>query len=390
MTALSPDLLDRLRQRLDGFPRSPDGGYDDNALASAVRAELPGAASGELLDLTEAVLAELVGAGPLEPLVHQADVTDVLVNGPGPVWVDRGNGVEPSGVLIPDESSVRRLAMRLVGSAGGRLDEAAPFADARLPDGTRVHAVLPPLSPQGTCLSLRVPPRRGFSLRDLVTAGSISEPAAELLRRVVRARLAFLVTGGTGSGKTTVLAALLSQSRPADRVLLVEDCAELRPDLPHVVRLTARPPNVEGAGGISLATLVRQALRMRPDRLVVGEVRGAEVLDLLAALNTGHEGGCGTVHANRPEQLPARIESLCGMAGVGRDAAHSLLAAAVDVVVHLRRDADGRRRVAGLWVLDRTDGSPHSQARPAYRFEPAGITPGPAAADLDRRIESGT
>src|SRR5690606_25793729 len=221
---------------------------------------------------------------------------------------------------------------RLAGSAGRRLDDASPYVDARLPDGARLHAVLAPVSTRGTCLSLRVPPRRAFSLEELTRVGSLTADGAALLRRMVGAKLAFLVSGGTGSGKTTLLSALLSLVPPAERLVLVEDSRELAPDHPHVVQLEARPPNSEGAGEITVRTLVRQALRMRPDRLVVGEVRGAEVVDLLAALNTGHEGGCGTIHANSAAEVPARVEALGIAAGFSRAAVHSQLAAAVHAI----------------------------------------------------------
>ena len=326
-----------------------------------------------------------VDAGPLGEFLQDPEVTDVLVNGPGPVWVDRGAGVRRTPVVIGDERSLRRLAQRLVAACGRRLDDAMPHADARLPDGTRLHAVLPPVSPQGTCLSLRVPPRRTFDLDGLVAAGSLPAAGADLLRRIVLARLPFLVTGGTGTGKTTILSTLLSLVPFDERIVVVEDAAELRPAHPHVVRLEARTANAEGAGAIDLATLVRQALRMRPDRLVVGEVRGAEVRELLAALNTGHEGGCGTVHANRAEHLPARIEALASAAGLPREAAHSQLAAAVDLVVHLARDREGQRRVAGVALLSPT-GDGHVAAHPAAVFAAGEIRLGPAAAELDRRL----
>jgi pilus assembly protein CpaF len=374
-------LLDRVRRRLSAAP----GGLDPAELAGALRDEAPIAGVDGLLAASDTLRSEIVGAGVLEPLLHEADVTDVLLNGPGPVWVDRGAGAEATRLVVPDETAARRLAVRLVAAGGRRLDDAAPFADARLPDGTRVHAVLPPLSPQGTCLSLRIPPRRTFSLDDLVSRRAVPVAGAELLRALVAARLAFLVTGGTGSGKTTILSTLLSLAAGEERLVLVEDASELRPEHPHVVRLAARAPNTEGEGEIDLDLLVRQALRMRPDRLVVGEVRGAEVLDLLAALNTGHEGGCGTVHANRAEHLPARIESLCVRAGVPRDAAHSLLVAAVDVVVHLARDSSGRRVVVGLAVL-RTDEHGRAVVVPAYRFEGDQVRAGPAARELADRI----
>jgi pilus assembly protein CpaF len=374
-------LLGRVRRRLLATP----GGYDAASLASALRDEAPTAGATTLLEVAGTLMSEIGGAGVLEPLLREPHVTDVLVNGCGPVWVDRGRGPQRASITIPDEATARRLAVRLVAAGGRHLDDASPYADARLPDGTRVHAILPPLSPEGTCISLRVPPRRTFTLADLVAAGSMPDAGADLLRRLVTARVAFLVTGGTGSGKTTVLSTLLSSADPNERLVLVEDAAELRPDHPHVVRLEARAANVEGVGAVTLDVLVRQALRMRPDRLVVGEVRGAEVLDLLAALNTGHEGGSGTVHANRAEHLPARIESLCGRAGVPRAAAHSLLLAAVDAVVHLVRAGDGRRRVAGVAVLV-ADESGHVAVRPAYRFGAADISRGVGADALDRRL----
>jgi pilus assembly protein CpaF len=374
-------LLGRVRRRLLATP----GGYDETSLASALRDEAPMAGATALLEAAGTLMSEIGGAGVLEPLLHEPGVTDVLVNGAGPVWIDRGSGPEQARVVIPDEAAARRLAVRLVAAGGRRLDDASPYADARLPDGTRVHAVLPPLSPQGTCISLRVPPRRTFSFADLVAAGSLPPGGVELLRGMVTARVAFLVTGGTGSGKTTVLSTLLSQAAPGERLVLVEDAAELRPDHPHVVRLEARSANAEGVGAVTLDILVRQALRMRPDRLVVGEVRGGEVLDLMAALNTGHEGGSGTVHANRAEHLPARIESLCGRAGVPRAAAHSLLVAAVDAVVHLVRGGDGARRIAGIAVLE-ADTSGHAQVRPAYVFGPDTVTRAAGADALDRRF----
>ena len=217
-----------------------------------------------------------------------------------------------------DDDAVRRLAQRLASQAGRRLDDSTPHVDVRLADGTRLHAVLAPLSRPGTLISLRVPRARVFTLDELVGAGSMSTAGAELLRGLVASRAAFLVSGGTGSGKTTLLSSLLSLVDPAERVVLVEDAAELRPDHPHVVALEARTANVEGVGAIELRTLVRQALRMRPDRLVVGEVRGGEVVDLLAALNTGHDGGCGTLHANSAADVPARMEALALAAGLDR------------------------------------------------------------------------
>ncbi|MBM6401359.1 TadA family conjugal transfer-associated ATPase [Phycicoccus sp. MQZ13P-5] len=290
-----------------------------------------------------AALAErLTGVGPLAPLVADQRVTDVLVNGDGSVWVDRGDGVERSAVEVPP-GELRSLAVRLAGLAGRRLDDAQPWVDGLLPGGVRLHAVLPPLVEQGPHVSLRVPRRRMVGVDDLVAAGGASAATGVLLRALVRGRRSLLVTGGTGAGKTTVLGALLAECDPAERLVVVEDVRELDPAHPHVVRLQGRAANVEGAGEVAMSALVRQALRMRPDRLVVGEVRGPEVRELLAALNTGHEGGAGTLHANGPEEVPARLEALGTLAGLPREAVHAQLRGALDVVVHVVRDGSGRR-----------------------------------------------
>jgi pilus assembly protein CpaF len=329
--------------------------------------------------------AELAGAGPLEPLLAEPGVTDVVVNGPRSVFVDRGEGLEPAGVAFADEAAVRALAVRLATAAGRRLDDAVPFVDATLPDGTRLHAVLPPLAHDGPVLSLRVLGARPLSMHSLVRAGAVPAELQPLLTRLLEARLSFLVTGGTGVGKTTVLAAVLGLLPPGERIVLVEDTPELRPTHPHVVRLVTRPANVEGAGAVGLDVLVRQAMRMRPDRLVVGEVRGAEVVDLLAALNTGHEGGCGTVHANSSADLPARMEALGLAAGLGREAVHSQLAAGVRVVLHLAR-RNGRRRLAEVALLERGREGVH--VRSAWTTDARGrLHAGPAVDDLGRLLE---
>jgi len=362
---VSAGLLDRVRARLvlePGMPTQAD-------VAALVRQESGGLlGDDDVLRAVRDAVDELAGAGPLEALLRLPDVTDVLVAGPDRVWIDRGAGLELSGVRFPDDAAVRRLAVRLAAAAGRRLDDAAPWVDVGLPDGTRLHAVLTPVA-GSTCLSLRVLRRCSRSLADLEALGALPGDSPRLLRAVVERRLAFLVTGGTGSGKTTVLSALLGEVGPGERVLTCEDAAELAPAHPHVVALLTRPPNVEGVGEVTLRDLVRQALRMRPDRLVVGEVRGAEVGDLLAALNTGHEGGCGTLHANSPAEVPARLEALGVAAGLDRAAVHSLSAAALHVVVHLRRTPAGRRidelgvlrRAGDLVVVEpgwRADGGP--------------------------------
>jgi pilus assembly protein CpaF len=323
----------------------------------------------------------LATAGTLAPLLTEPGVTDVLVNGVD-VWVDRGGGLERAGVRLGTAEDVRRMAQRLAAACGRRLDDGCPFVDAWLPDGTRLHAVLPPVAREGPYLSLRTLRRQPYTLTELVAAGSLEAPAADLLAAIVAARLAYLVTGGAGSGKTTLLSTLLSLVPADERIVLVEDAAELRPAHPHVVALEARQSNVEGAGAVALRDLVRQALRMRPDRLVVGECRGAEVVDLLAALNTGHDGGAGTLHANGSADVPARLEALGLLGSVPREALHAQVLAALQVVIHLRRNAE-RRFVDEVCLLLPSGSQRLVTAVPAWR---RGAGPGPAALALARLL----
>lgn len=336
-----------------------------------------------VLTTVDALRRDSQGAGPLEELLREPGVTDVLVNGPDEVWVDRGGGLERSSVVFASDDAVRRLAVRLASLVGRRLDDASPFVDARLPDGTRVHAVLACIADR-TCLSLRVPARVRLSLDDWQARGSLTRDGARVLRGLVAGRAALLVSGGTGSGKTTLLASLLGEVHPDERLVIVEDSRELNPAHPHVVRLEGRTANAERVGSVTLTDLVRNALRMRPDRLVVGEVRGAELADLLAALNTGHEGGCGTVHANSAASVPARLEALGALGGLGRAALHAQAAAGLDAVVHVRRDRSGRRFVEQVAVLvARDDGLVESV--PALTWTPGGATErGPAFDRLGR------
>ncbi|MPZ61351.1 MAG: TadA family conjugal transfer-associated ATPase [Propionibacteriales bacterium] len=358
-------------------------------VAEALRSKGRVLGDAAVLDVVDALRRDALGAGPLEPLLREPGVTDVVVNGPEAVYVDRGSGLEPVPLRFPDDGAVRRLAQRLAAAGGRRLDDATPYVDTRLPDGCRFHAVLSPIAQPGTCLSLRVPARRAFACAELVEAGTFPAEGLQLLRAMVSARAAFVVTGATGSGKTTVLSSLLSLVPEEDRMVLVEDTAELAPQHPHVVSLEARPPNVEGAGEITLRHLVRQALRMRPDRLVVGEVRGAEVVDLLAALNTGHRGGCGTVHANSAGDVPARLEALAVAAGLSREAAHSQIGAALQAVVHMVRDPDGRRRVAQVATLER-DGGGRVEAVVAVTFgRDDSVRTGPGGRRLERILHPG-
>ncbi|MFG2038970.1 TadA family conjugal transfer-associated ATPase [Dactylosporangium sp. NPDC048998] len=376
-----PALAERVRARMavEGADATP------GAVAAAVRAEPGAVLLGEktLRQVAGRLAGEMIGAGPLAPLLADPAVTDVLVNGVH-VWVDRGGGgLRRVMGTLGDAADVRKLAQRLASTAGRRLDDASPFVDVRLPDGTRMHAVLPPVGLGGPYLSLRTFRQRAFSIDELVSCGTVDPGAARLLRAVVAARLPYLVTGGTGSGKTTVLSTLLSVVSPGERLIVVEDAAELRPMHPHVVSLQTRMANVEGAGAVSLRDLVRQALRMRPDRLVVGECRGAEIVDLLGALNTGHEGGAATLHANSPADVPARLEALGLLGGVPRAALHAMVVSALRVVIHLHRDPSGRRELTEICVI-----SPHPERHTAGVVTAwrRGSGPGPAATDLDELL----
>ncbi|MCH9732065.1 MAG: TadA family conjugal transfer-associated ATPase [Actinomycetia bacterium] len=333
---MSAPLIDRVRERLaaDGVPLRP------SVVAAAIRAESGGVlGDAEVLTNLRELQTELVGAGILEPLLCSPGTTDVLVTAPDEVWVDDGKSLRRSAVRFADEAAVRRLAQRLALSVGRRLDEAQPWVDGYLGQlasahsggavQVRLHAVLPPISAAGTCLSLRVLRPATQDLDALVETGAIDVEAGKLLREIIDARLAFVVSGGTGAGKTTLLAALLGAVAADERIVSVEDAAELAPRHPHLVKLVARCANVEGVGEVTVRELVKQALRMRPDRIVIGEVRGAEVVDLLAALNTGHDGGAGTVHANNPAEVPTRFEALAALGGLDRSALHSQLAAAI-------------------------------------------------------------
>lgn len=319
-------------------------------IATLVREHAGLVSDEEVLRILRAVRNDSTGVGVLESLVSHPETTDVLVNGPNQVWVERGNGLELTALRFVDEAALRRLATRLVVGAGGRLDDAHPYADARLPraDGTalRVHAVIPPLAHGGTALSLRVLRPTTLDLAALVRSRTVPREARRLLLDLLARRRAFLITGGTGSGKTTLLAALLAEVPGGERIVCIEDTPEISPRVhPHVVALAARGANVEGRGEVTLTTLVRQALRMRPDRIVVGEIRGPEIVDLLAALNTGHDGGAGTLHANSLAEVPARLEALCALGGLRAHEAHAQILAAIHTVLVMHRGPEGRRLV---------------------------------------------
>lgn len=323
---------------------------DPRGVADAARADVAVLGTGGVDEARHRLAAEVLGFGPLESLVADGSVTDVLVNGDASVWVDRGDGVVDAGLRLEGVDAARRLAVRLAGLAGRRLDESQPWVDGLLPGGVRLHAILPPLVDDGAHVSLRIPRVRADGLAALRRVGMVDAHTEAVLRALVRARQSFVVSGGTGCGKTTLLAAMLADVSHAERLVVVEDVRELVVVHPHVVRLQGRGANVEGQGAVGLVDLVRQALRMRPDRLVVGEVRGAEVREMLAALNTGHEGGAGTIHANAATDVPVRFEALGALAGMPREAVRAQLASAVRVVVHVER-VPGRRRAASVSVL---------------------------------------
>jgi pilus assembly protein CpaF len=341
--------------------------------------------SAALVATVQRVRAAIFGAGPLQPLLDDPSVTDVLVNGPRDVWVERAGRLQRAPVDLGSDEDVRALAVRLAAAGGQRLDDAAPTADARLPDGTRLHAVLPPVAGAGTLLSLRVVRARALSVAELVASGTLATATVPVLRDLVDRRANLLVSGATGSGKTTLLAALLSWVGHDERIVVIEEAGELTPAHPHVVRLLARRANVDGAGRVDLAELVRQALRMRPDRIVLGECRGPEVREVMTALNTGHDGGCATVHANSPADVPARLEALAALAGMSRDAVAAQASAAFDAVLHLRRAGPGRARryLAEVGVVRRT--AEGWDVQTALAVEPSGaVAHGPGWGRLVR------
>lgn len=297
--------------------------------------------------LVAGVLAEVTGLGPLEPLLADDGVTDILVNGPGAVWVERDGALQPAGIELGSADAIVRLVERVVAPLGLRLDRSAPYVDARLPDGSRLHAVVPPVAVDGPCVAIRRFRARVVALEEMVACPL----TRQRLTRAVERRRTIVVSGGTGAGKTTLLNALASFIPPGERLVTIEDAAELRlPPGRHVVRLEARPGNADGAGEVTVRQLVRNALRLRPDRIVVGEVRGSEAFDMVQALNTGHAGSLTTCHANSPADALARLETMALLAGTGvpPDAIRRQVRAGVDVVVQMARTPDGRRRVVDL------------------------------------------
>jgi pilus assembly protein CpaF len=404
-----PRIKSRVRSRLLATP-----GLDLDALAAPERrlrvrdevvavlkeerAILPASAVTEIVNQ---VSDEVVGLGPVERLLKDPEVSEVMVNGADDVFVERKGRIERvDGLLFEGEEQVFHLIERIVAPLGLRVDESMPYVDARLPDGSRVHAIIPPLSLCGPVVTIRKFTLRPFSPEDLVALGSMTGPMIDFLGACVRARANIVVSGGTGSGKTTLLGVLSSFIPAGERLVTIEDAAELRLSQPHVISLEARPPNVEGAGQVTVRTLVRNALRMRPDRIIVGEVRGGEALDMLQAMNTGHEGSLSTAHANSPRDLLSRLETMALMSDVDLPVAHvrEQIAGALDLIVHVMRLPDGRRCVSSVAAVEGlVAGSVLLQdvfrwrRGPVAGFEATGTMPTVAKllAERDERVDPG-
>jgi pilus assembly protein CpaF len=321
-------------------------------------AEENGLSGDDRTRLHHEIQADILAYGPIEPLLADDTVSEIMINGPYDVWLERDGLLTRTAHAFNDESHLRRIINKMVGQIGRRIDESSPMVDARLPDGSRVNAIIPPLSLTGPLVTIRKFHHKRFYLDDLVATGSLSDQAAEFLKLCIRAELNILISGGTGTGKTTLLNAL-SEAIPDDqRIVTIEDAAELSLKQRHVLRLEGRPKNIEGQGEITIRDLVRNALRMRPDRIIVGEVRGAEALDMLQAMNTGHDGSLSTVHCNSPRDALARVETMVLMAGYELPvrAIRQQVASALEMIVHLERMDDGSRKVTTITEVQRMEG----------------------------------
>src|SRR4051794_13592445 len=307
--------------------------------------------------ITSELADDILGHGPLERLLADDSVTEIMVNGPYDVWVERQGRLYETTVRFTDESHLRRIINKIVAQVGRRVDESSPMVDARLPDGSRVNALIPPLSLSGPLLTIRKFSKKRLDMNDLIRLGTLSTETVEFLQRCILAELNILISGGTGSGKTTLLNALSTAIPDSERIVTIEDAAELRLNQRHVLRLEARPKNIEGEGEIPIRELVRNSLRMRPDRIIVGEVRGSEALDMLQAMNTGHEGSLCTLHANTPRDALARLDTMVLMAGFDLPvrAIRQQVSAALDLVIHLERLQDGTRRVTAVTEVQRME-----------------------------------
>ena len=312
----------------------------------------------ERLHLIQDIQDEMLGLGPLEALMQDATISDILVNSPNKVYVERRGKIELTSVRFHDEEHVMKIIGRIVSRVGRRIDESSPMVDARLPDGSRVNAIIAPLALDGPVLSIRRFSTKPLMIDDLLRLQTLTPPVAQLLEALVKARINVLISGGTGTGKTTLLNVMSGFIPIEDRILTIEDAAELQLQQPHVVRLETRPPNIEGKGEVNQRALVRNALRMRPDRIILGEVRGSEALDMLQAMKTGHEGSFATIHANSPRDAVIRLENMVGMAGphLGIRAMRQQIASAISVVVQLTRLTDGTRRLMSVQEITGMEG----------------------------------
>ena len=372
-TAMHRGLIERMT--LAGLDRRPPEQVRAEVadLVSAMLKEEARPLNGdELRRLNEDLLDELLGFGPLEPLLRDPDVSDILVNTAREVYVDRFGRIELTGVRFADEQHLLRVIERIVEKVGRRIDESQPMVDARLADGSRVNAVVRPIAVDGALLSIRRFARVPYDLERLVANGTLNPLAAEVLKGLVQARINVLISGGTGTGKTTLLNAMSQSLGAAERIVTIEDAAELQLQQRHVARLETRPPNVEGRGEITQRELVKNALRMRPDRIIVGEVRAGEAFDMLQAMNTGHDGSITTVHANSPRDALSRLEQMIGMAGidVSTRSMRAQIASAIQVVVQLKRFPDGSRRLVSLQEIEGMEGDVITMQE-ILRFEPA-------------------
>ena len=329
----------------------------------------------EQRDLVTLMLNDMLGLGPLDPLIGDESVTDIMVNGPKQIYVERKGKLELTGAAFRDNAHVMAVATRIVSLVGRRVDESSPICDARLLDGSRVNIIIPPLAIDGPSISIRKFSKKSIDLDRMARQGNLSSAMATVLKIASRARLNILISGGTGSGKTTLLNALSQMIDPEERVVTIEDAAELQLQQPHVVRLETRPPNLEGKGEISMRDLVKNALRMRPDRIILGEIRGAEAIDMLQAMNTGHDGSLGTIHANRPREALMRLENMVGMSGINLPsrAVRTQIAAAVHMIIQISRMRDGMRRITSITEIVGTEGDViTTQELFAYKFEGQG------------------
>ena len=330
----------------------------------------------EQLSLVELLLDDMLGLGPLEPLLADESVTDIMINDANKVYIERKGKLEQTEVRFRDNEHVLNIARRIVSIIGRRVDETVPLVDARLKDGSRVNIIIPPLAIDGPAISIRKFSKKGITLDVMVRQNNISETMGTVLKIAARSRLNILISGGTGSGKTTLLNAMSQMIDERERIVTIEDAAELQLLQPHVVRLETRPANLEGTGEITMRDLVKNALRMRPDRIILGEVRGSEAVDMLQAMNTGHDGSLGTVHANRPREALTRLENMIGMAGINlpAKAVRTQIAAAIDMIVQVARMRDGMRRVTHITEIIGMEGDIiTTQDLFSYEFEGEGL-----------------